>query len=388
MNESHASDYTIRYAALPFLYWGAFCAIVSYCSFYLLSIGLSNAVIGVIIACSGVVSVLFQPMVAGYADRTESISLKYIILIVIVLQILGFAMLFLLHDSPAVVSGIIYGCEICLHQINTPLINALGTETLNQGRKLNYGAARAFGSIGYALIAYILGMITVRRPSSSVLLAAIILLLLLALCTLLFPFEKVRNSANFTSQKAVTGLEFFRSYTRFTGVLVGCIGIYIGHVLINNFTLQIVQSKGGSTAQMGTAQAIASIFELPVMFCFGYMLKKYHAKTWMKISGIFFSLKIIATYLAPDMTVFYGIQFFQLFGWALISVASVFYINSVMRDADKIKGQAYFTMTYTLGTVVGSLIGGALLDAFSASAMLVFGSIVSTVGTVIILIFA
>ena len=388
MNTSRTPDLTVRYSMLPLLYWGAFCAIVSYCSFYLLSIGFPNAVIGIIIAAAGVVSVLLQPLVAGYADRADSISLKYIVLIIIGLQILGFAVLLLLRGRPALIAGIVYGCEICLHQTNTPLINALGTETLNRGLKMNYGAARALGSVSYALIAYMLGIITARSSSSCVLLAAVILLILLAVSTFLFPFEKVSRSASSSSEKAVTGLAFFRSYRRFTCVLAGCICIYLGHVLINNFTLQIVQSKGGGTAQMGTAQAIASIIELPVMFLFGRMLKKYPAKTWLKISGIFFSLKIIATLLAPNMTVYYGIQLFQMFGWALISVASVFYINSVMRDADKIKGQAYFTMTYTLGTVAGSLIGGALLDAFSPSAMLIFGSIVSTAGTVIILIFA
>ena len=50
--------------------------------------------------------------------------------------------------------------------------------------------------------------------------------------------------------------------------------------------------------------------------------------------------------LAPNMTVFYGIQIFQMLGWGLMAAASVYYVNSIMDAEDAIKGQAYITMTY------------------------------------------
>ncbi|MBQ0000694.1 MAG: MFS transporter [Clostridiales bacterium] len=385
-------DYTARYSLLPCFYWAAFCSIISYASFYLLSIGYKNSTIGMIIAVAGAFSAILQPVVASYADRADSLSLKNIVLLISGVQIGGYIALALLHQKAFLLTGIIYGVEIGVHQVLTPLINSLGTETINQGKKLNYGISRSLGSVSYAVVAFILGQITVKTESSSVLYMSILMLFLLELSLLVYPFRKQVKASADTVSKAdapkTSGFAFFLKYKRFSVLLIGCVLIYLSHVMINNFTLQIVQTKGGDAGTMGTGQAIASLIELPTMFLFGWMLKKAECKVWFKISGLFFFLKIFATWLAPNVPVFYGVQFLQMFGWALITVSSVYYVNSVMEDQDKIKGQAYFTMTYTIGCVFGSLLGGALLEAYSANAMLICGSVCALIGSAIMFITA
>ena len=167
--------------------------------------------------------------------------------------------------------------------------------------------------------------------------------------------------------------------------MFGCIFLYISHVLLNSFTYQIVESKGGGSSEMGFAMALAAMLELPTLFLFGYMIRKVRADVWFRISGIFFMVKTLGTLLAPNILSFYFVQVFQMFGWALITVSSVYYVNSVMEEQDAIKGQAYMTMTYTLGSVLGALIGGALIDAVGVNTMLSFASVSAAVGMVIIL---
>ena len=74
-----------------------------------------------------------------------------------------------------------------------------------------------------------------------------------------------------------------------------------------------------------------------------------------------------------------------MLGWGLIAVSSVYYVNSVMEEQDAIKGQAYITMTYTLGSVIGALLGGALIDAAGVNAMLIFATVSAAVGMVVLL---
>lgn len=88
--------------------------------------------------------------------------------------------------------------------------------------------------------------------------------------------------------------------------------------------------------------------------------------------------------LASSISVFYAVQIFQMFGWALITVSSVYYVNAIMKKEDAIKGQAYITMTYTFGSVLGSLIGGALIDDFGVKTMLAFGTASAFVGMIIV----
>ena len=72
-----------------------------------------------------------------------------------------------------------------------------------------------------------------------------------------------------------------------------------------------------------------------------------------------------------------------MLGWALISVASVYYVDTVLDRGDAIKGQAYLTMTFTLGSVLGALAGGRMLDLVGADVLLPCISAVSALGTVV-----
>jgi MFS transporter, PPP family, 3-phenylpropionic acid transporter len=277
-------------------------------------------------------------------------------------------------------------CGVTLLQLLTPFINSLGMESINQGHNLNFGIARGMGSVAYAALSYVLGIITSRTGITAVPVCIMIVTLVLMGCLALFPFTKSSSVPTGDNSKKQTSnpLQFLRKYKRFTIVLVGCILIYLGHVLLNSFTFQIVQSKGGGSSEMGTATAIAAMSELPTLFLFGYMLKKARCDIWFRLTGIFFTLKSLGSLLAPNMTVFYGIQIFQMLGWGLMAAASVYYVNSIMDAEDAIKGQAYITMTYTLGSVIGAFLGGALIDFSGVNTMLLFATISAAVGAVII----
>ena len=263
-------------------------------------------------------------------------------------------------------------------------------ESINQGQQLNFGLARGMGSVAYAIICYVLGIITVKAGAGSIPASVIILTFFTLGCLILFPFVKTQG----TSGSKVSGnslanpLLFFRKYKHFSLVLIGCIFIYLSHVLLNNFNFQIAQGKGGGSSEMGTASAIAAMCELPTLFLFGYIIKKIRCDILIRIAGIFFVLKSLGTLLAPGISVYYGVQILQMLGWGLMTAASVYYVNAVMEPEDAIKGQAYFTMTYTLGCVIGSFLGGVLIDFAGVNSMLIFATVSALFGAFIVFIFA
>ncbi len=96
----------------------------------------------------------------------------------------------------------------------------------------------------------------------------IVTLVLMGCLALVSIYKKQLSADGYDSKKPTSNpLQFLRKYKRFTIVLVGCILIYLGHVLLNSFTFQIVQSKGGGSSEMGTATAIAAMSELRPYFC-------------------------------------------------------------------------------------------------------------------------
>ncbi len=381
-----SKNLTAGYSFIQGFFWMNFAAIMGFSGIYLLDKGFSNTEIGLLMAAAGIVSAALQPVAASYADTPSSPSLKKIIAAFDVVLVVLAILLLLVPEKIRMLTGLAYGGSIMLLQLLTPLVNSLGTESMNQGKRLNFGVSRGMGSVAYAIAAYVLGIIVAKAGVGTVPAAMVLMFGGLFFSLLLFPFEKCRTAEQRADRKGSSDpLYFFKRYKRFSIVLCGCVFVYLSHVLLNSFTFQIVDSKGGGSSEMGFAMALASLIELPTMFLFGYMVKKLRADIWFRISGVFFMLKSLGTLLAPSIPVFYAVQILQMFGWALITVSSVYYVNSVMEEQDAIKGQAYMTMTYTLGSVLGALIGGTLIDKAGVEAMLLFGTVSAFVGMGIIL---
>ena len=375
---------TTRYAAIQSFFWMCYASIMGFVSMYLLQAGFDNSQVGILIAVAGLLSALLQPVVAAYADKPGSLSLGRLI------TLSGGAALacgvgLVLSRGSMAVTGLLYTGSMVLLQMTTPLVNAMGIAAVNSGEKLDFGIARGFGSLGYAAAAYLIGLLANRfGPVTVPVCMGLGFALMLASVK---AFGTVDSKARGAEKKPASKGGFLGRYPRYAVVLVGLVLIFVSHVVLNSFTFQIVQAKGGTSREMGVAMAFASLIELPVMFLFGWMLKKAKSHVWFRISGVFFFLKCLGTLLCTNIAGFYAVQLFQIFGWALMTVSAVFYINAIMAPEDSVKGQAFYTMSMTLGNVLGAIVAGRILDDLGVQAMLVFGTVSALVGAVIVLVF-
>ncbi len=357
---------TIHYSKIQLFFWFIYGAIVNFASVYLLANGASNTACGIVSAVACILSIFIQPWIATYADKEKSLSVKALILIISGALLVCTAALAVLKGRGRLWKRLIRGASILDMQELLPLVNSLATETMNAGKQLNYSAARGFGSIGYAVMSFSLGKIVAELGSFSQPVVSIVTVIAFLILTVTFPFEKrVAEPAGLGKESGVEApaggssvMAFLRRYRLFSIGLIGCSLIYASHVYINSFVFQIAVAKGGTSEHMGVAMGLAGLLEMLPMFLFAVLLKKKGAGFWMCFSGVFFTLKCLGTMLAPSIPAFYAVQLFQPFGWGLMTVASVYYVNSIMEDKDRIKGQAYMTMTLSIGTIIGSLSGG------------------------------
>lgn len=155
-------------------------------------------------------------------------------------------------------------------------------------------------------------------------------------------------------------------------------------MLINTFSLRVVTSKNGTSSDMGTAAAIAAICELVTMLIFPLYLKHFKLHKMLRVSCIFFTLKIFLSLLVPNILTFYLIQATQMFGWGIMSIGIVYYVNAKVGEFDKARGQAYAGMAYTLSSVIATFLGGNMIDWFGVNMMLVIGTVLAGIGTVIV----
>jgi len=340
-----------------------------------------------VIALSGTASALLQPVVASLADSSRRCSLRTLVQgLGALIAVLGACIAALSAGGGSrMVVGILYGGCFLLLQLAFPLVNALGMDAINQGRSLNWGAARGVGSVSYAAVSWLLRILSARIGTITVPLLIVLSFAAFLAVTFAFPGTAPQTSGAEASAQTAAPAAFFRKYPRFGSLLIGTTLLYMGHMILSNYTFQILQSKGGGSAEMGIANALAAFLEIPTMCCFGWMLKRASSGTWLRLSGVFLALKAVLSWLVPTVPMFYAVQVLQMFGWALISVAAVYYVNSIMEKSDAVKGQSYLTMTYTLGNVLGSLAGGQLLDLAGVRTVLIFMTVVTFAGMLVVL---
>ncbi len=153
--------------------------------------------------------------------------------------------------------------------------------------------------------------------------------------------------------------------------------------MLNYIMIQIIRNLGGGETELGYANFLQAILELPVMALIGFVLKKISSDKLLIVSGFAFFVNILILVFTVNMAMMYVSQSCQLFAYAVFIPAAAYYVNNTMSEYDQVKGQAYVTSAITIGGVFSNLISGVILDNAGIKTMLITGTIVCVVGVVI-----
>lgn len=375
---------TVHYSLIQGFFWMAYCAGTGFSSTYLLSIGFENAQIGILIALSGLAAAALQPSLAGLIDRSGRRLLKPVIFAAAGMSA-GLSLLQLLVSSEfQELCGFCFVGNLAMLQLLIPLINSLSI--CGRSREgINFGFARAVGSLCYAGVSYLLGILISEYGMAVLSQMRIFSFAALLLTLAIFPVRLTgqRTADRGRDEKKKNG--FFSRYPGFTVVMAGCFLLYLCHSFLTYYNYQIVLTRGGDERSYGVVIALAAALELPVMFGFARMLKKRPAAFWFGLAGFGYILKALTALLSGSMTAYYFVQIFQMMAWALISVASVSFVKEMTEAEDSTRGQACITMAYTTAMAAGSLGGGFLLQLLDVNIMLFLAVLSAAAGTGILL---
>ena len=378
MSDKNGTRLTGRYALIMAFFWANFAVLSNYASVYLLGHGFDNTGIGLMIAAASLISVLVQPVLGAWADDRRSPSVKVILLIMTGAYLTAASLIPVTADRARVLLILAYVTALMLMQSMAPFTSALGTLSAGAGRRVDFGIARGVGSLAYAVVSFMIGGAVERLGIGLIPAAGIGLYAFLALALFIFPFRKTP-----VPREVKGGAGFLRRYPGFITVLTAAGFLYASHMMIGNFLYQIILIKGGDSASLGAAHAIAALTELPVMFLFTRLLRRMSAGKWLVLSGCAYLVKCLGTLLVRSVNAFYGVQCLQLLAFAVLAVASVHYVDGLMAPRDAVKGQAFFAVAGTVGTVAGSALGGRLIDLYDVNAMMAAAVAFSAIGAAV-----
>ena len=385
-----------EYACIQGTYWMLYGIFSSFASVFLLARGYSNAEIGVILAAANVAAVVLQPLAADLADRSAKVSLigltqgMTVMMMVMTIGLFAF-------QKKSLALAVIFVLLVAWHTILQPLINSLNFRLQECGVHINFGMARSLGSLTYSILMAILGTVVENHGTQVLPLTGevIMVMLLLSLFLTRRQYKKARrlNLEKGTvrekpeaEEEAIDLAGFVRRNRVFFIVNIGVIGLYFSNSILNNYMMQIVSGVGGDSGDMGRILSLMAFLEIPTMFCFDALRKRFSCQLMLKAAAVGFTVKIALCWLAESVAMIFAAQIFQLVSFALFLPAMVHFIDEIMSRGEAVKGQALFTMMTTVTTVFSSLAGGLLLDISGAKMLTLVSTLVTAAGAAVIIL--
>lgn len=376
----------IEYFSLQSLFWMMYCMVVGFSVTYLLSCGYSNSEAGYILASANICALILQPFLADLADHSKKINAMTILLVSIAIIFVCSIGLFFISIRSAVLT-LIYVVMITLANAVIAFLTSVQFLMDTSKSKINFGLCRAGGSLCFAILSALMGIMIERIGMKSIPTALfIVTLLIIVLCMYITCHrinDKQATGSALEKRQSSSLFVFFRENPKFMILSVAMLFIYYAHAFITNFTISIVRNVGGNHREMGYLIAFMALMELPGMIGFKEISRRFKVSSLLLFSMIMFSVKAIIVWLSPSLiTLTFGFAL-QVVSFALYIPASVQYANIIIDEKDTVKAQMMFNFMQAGGAVFSSIIGGWLIDFSGISHALLVGAILSCIGTMI-----
>ncbi len=240
------------------------------------------------------------------------------------------------------------------------LVDAMYGQTMGNPKE-SYGKARQSGSLGFALIlgaVHLTGLVSGERPPT-VFAGYAVLLAVSVLITRFLPTENLHSRPEDTHLPFVITLKSFPSiYWVGLGIaFLNALGMS-GHYTFFSLLLK----NRFHTPDIGGFWAVGPIFEVPLFFFSGYLLKKFSLKRLWLIGLTAGIIRMQVYSLASSLAPLYYVQIFHSLSFGINHLCMVTLINHVTSPGRRGVAMSLYTAV-GMGTplFLGGMLGGVIL---------------------------
>ena len=386
----------LKYALINAAYLMMLCATAGYAYNFLSQIGFPDGTVGIIISLISVCGVIGQTVSGSIIDKSEKLDEKTFISLSMIVTIVLSGLL-IIYKGQSILTIVLVVIAFTSAAIGMPFLNSMAFIYEQEGQTINYGLGRGVGSAAYAVGSALLGRLWSWGGKDILPIYILVMAVLVFLSVRLMPTVKKQTAVSENGEKVsqISYGEFFKKYNRIILVVVSLILMYFCHMLMNTYIAKVITNIIGADAAaaagtvegiQGTALFIQAMVELPTMFGFALLLKKFSVNKLLIIAAVVFSIKHIMILLCPNVPMLYASMVLQMFSYAIVVPAAVYFSNENVAAEDRNKGQAVMGVTATVGGLIASLVGGQLFQYMSTSSVLTIGVAASCIGTVLMII--
>ena len=338
--------------ALYCFYYMALGSYMPFINLYYERLGLSGVQIGTLAALPVLITATITFVWAAIADtfRLHRLILQLAFLLA------AFAV-YGLSQAKSFVALIpwVFAYAIVTSPIN-PLLDSNALEVAKE-RQYSYGGLRVWGSVGWAISTWLVGLLIEARGTRWFFYSYIVLITVAFLFSLFQPARKLAQRASLFH-----GLrELFRA--EFILFLVSVFLLTTASGAVNSFFSLYLNRIGATEGQIGFSWALAAVSELPVMLFSAVMLRRMGAEGLLVMAFLVFILRWLL-YSVIDVPLWaLLVQLLHGLSFAAFLVGGVTFVSERTPPGLSATAQAiYSTATFGLASITGSLIGGYLYD--------------------------
>lgn len=352
--ESSAVERQLRSVrALYFTYFASFGLMSVYLNVYLLQNGLSGKQIGTITGTAALLGMLGGPVWGALNDR---FGLRRVLMAITVLGA-GFSALGLAASTQFPVLMIFSVSNTFFVSSLLPLIDTMNLAAL-RGHPERYGKQRAWGTVGYILATFGVGLLLARIELRVVFAVYFLIMLTMLLIVRRMPTEDIHLTSSYSRKF----LELVRTpawQLLMLSLFVFGIGNSGMHTYLSMYLLQL----GASETLIGATWALGAVAETGFMALGGALIQRIGARTVLPLAFVIYSMRLLAYAFMQNSLLALPLALVHAVTFAPFWLSAVVLVNQITPRHLKATGQALLVAVLSLSSVVGSPVAGAILDA-------------------------
>ena len=355
------STANLSYCLIHASMWGMYAVIIYFANNFLVAQGLSGGMCSLVLGITAAASVLLNIGVSEVIKRTQKVKLYVTTIALAALILLGLGGM-LINNKVLALAGICL--VLTLLQLAPGMCNSLGMDAIAKGAPATYAVARGIGSVAFATVSLIAGNMIKIFGEAAVPVVGGTMAAILILAVLWFHGSVEKHLPEAVAAPKVEGTKkkdnFLAKKPLFTLFLAGAALMNISHYYLVVFLGNITTALSLDEAVQGTAAAVSTYVELPIMLGFAFLTRKMRCNNLLRISCFMFLLKSLGMTFADSAMDIYLAHATQIVGYGLYAIASVTYAGEVMGKEDAVRAQSYLAGTISIGNVVAMSTGGLM----------------------------
>lgn len=356
----------LRATAFYFAFYMSAAAGTVYGGIWLQEKGMNSGQIGIINAVPVLMMLVLNLVVGRIADKADDWR-QVIVIGAISAAVIPFG-LFFVNDF----WGILAFWTLSAIPIASigPVVDA-ATMRMTRRNGTDYGAIRAWGSVGYTVIIFITGYLVAWFGGVIFLPLFAGLAMLRGVISLGLPNFRAPRHQQPLAVKPGAGrlMEVMRPW--FLLPLVGWAMVFGTHLVLNAFSALLWKVQGISTDTIGLMIALGALSESAMMFVFGGFIRRFSARSLILLSAVVSAIRWAAMAFSPGVEILFGLQLLHSITFAMGFMGCVHFIANWTSEDIAAEAQSFFQVLQQ-GMSVIALVGfGWLVSVMGAKAYLV-----------------